>query len=112
LTAIGVTLGVVGLAGVAGGGFASYKVQALQKEIESAKLGQLSTAKLNAQQDQASRYQSWQWVGYGAGTAVLVVGIVFLVLNGRPDTDDQARGPQLTASVAGGGAQVGLQGRF
>ncbi len=112
LTALGIGLGMVGLAGVAGAGFATYKVRSLQHEIESAKLGQLTAAKLNAQQDEASRYQSWQLVGYGAGTAVLVVGIVFLVMNGRDPAAEQARGPQLTASAGAGGAQVGLSGRF
>ena len=99
LTAVGVTLGVVGLAGLAAGGLSSYKVHSLQNEVEKAKLGELTAPKLASQQDEASRYQSWQWVGYGAGTAVLAVGIVFLMMDGNAQEAERASGPRLIGSV-------------
>jgi outer membrane murein-binding lipoprotein Lpp len=113
LTAVGLTLGAVGLAGLAAGGLSSYKVHSLQREIETAKVGELTGPKLTAQQDQAGRYQSWQWVGYGAGTAVLAVGIVFLMMDGNDDSGERATGPRLIGSIGPGGtSQVALSGRF
>ena len=76
MTAVGVTLGVVGLAGLAGGGFASFQIRSLEREIESARLGQFDAAKLSAQEKKAKRYETWQWIGYGAGGATLVAAIV------------------------------------
>jgi hypothetical protein len=113
LKAVGVTLGVVGLAGLAAGGLSSYKVHSLQQEVEKAKLGELTAPKLASQQDEAGRYQSWQWVGYGAGTAVLAVGIVFLMMDGNDQQSERASAPRLIGSVGPGGAtQVGISGRF
>jgi hypothetical protein len=110
----GILLGVVGAAGLAGGVLASLQVRLLEREIETAKLGQFDASKLSSQQQKATRYQNWQWVGYAAGGAALLGSIIFLVTGGDGDgPQEQAAGPHLIGSLGPGGSpQVGLVGRF
>ncbi len=115
LTTVGITLGAVGLASLAGGGFASFRVHTLEREIEKGKLGQFEPSKLTSQQNRARRYQSWQWIGYGAGGATLVAAIVLVLMDGGDTTSREAASSGLSLSGAlgpGGSPQVGLTGRF
>ena len=114
MTAVGITLGVVGLAGLAAGGFASYQIRSLEQEIENAGLGQLAAGKLTSQEKKAKNYEKWQWIGYGAGSATVVAAVVILMMNGGDDSNaEQARAPRLYGSVGPGGSTVfGFTGRF
>jgi hypothetical protein len=116
MTAAGVTLGVIGLAAVAGGGFSSFKVRSLERELENAKLGEFDAARLASQRSTAQRYERWQWIGYGVGGASLVAATVLLMMDSGDGGDGggaQARGPRLYGSIGAGGAvELGLGARF
>jgi hypothetical protein len=112
LSAVGVSLGVLGLAGLAAGGFSSLKIMSLQREIENGDLGQFDGAKLASQQRAADRYQTFQWIGYGAGGGALAVAMALLLMDRGP-SDRAAASPRLVGLLGPGGApQLGVVGRF
>ena len=109
----GVGLGVAGAAGLAGGVLATLKVRSIERDVQNARLGEFDADQLASRNRLGRRYQTLQWVGYGAGGAALVTGIVLYVVGGSDAADESSGRPHLTASVSpGGSAQLGLAGNF
>jgi hypothetical protein len=108
-----VALAVAGAAGLAGGVMATLKVRSIERDLQSARLGEFDADQLASRNRSGRRYQTLQWVGYGAGGAALVAGIVLYVVGGSDAADESSGRPHLTASVSpGGSAQLGLAGSF
>jgi hypothetical protein len=105
----GIVLGVLGLAAVGGGVFSSLQVRSLAGEIDNARLGELDPAKLDSHETKARRYQTLQWVGYGAGAAALVTSIICLTMDGG---GAQAALRVVPTVAPGGSPQLALAGRF
>jgi hypothetical protein len=70
----------VGAVGLGLGIFSSLKVMALQSDAES---GKVSAGNYAATGDEASRYETLQWVGYGVGAAAIVGAGVVYAMSGR-----------------------------
>lgn len=107
-----IALGVVAVAGVATGVVSTLQVKSLEKEIETARIGQLTGLKLSQQQDKARTFETLQWIGYGVGAAAMAGAVVCLILDREPAGNGDT-GPHVTGTIGPGGlAGLVLNGRF
>ena len=82
-------LTALGLAAIGTGAYMSLKVQSTQSDIEkqfsASGSGAYVTdpATLKHQIADGTRYETWQWIGYGVGVAALAGAVATFALGGR-----------------------------
>jgi hypothetical protein len=77
-----ISLAAVGVLGLGAGIFSSVKVSSLESEATT-----LHASQLASQRDEASTYETLQWVGYGVGAAALVGAGVVYAVSGRSSAE-------------------------
>jgi hypothetical protein len=107
-----ITLGVVAVAGLTTGIVSSLRVQSLENEVATARVGQFSGVQLNQQQERARTFETLQWIGYGVGVAAAAGAVACLVLDSGPP-GESASGVRLIGTLGPGGRPgLVLAGRF
>jgi hypothetical protein len=112
LRTAGIALGVIGVAGLAGGLVAGLQVRSLEQEVQSAK--KLTSQQWSDHEKKGQRYETLQWVGYGVGGAALAGAIVCLIVDaGDRGSAERARAVRLIGTVGPTGRPgLALAGRF
>ena len=80
-----IVLAAVGAVAIGAGVYLSLKVRAMNDEINAEFANQdyvTDGAKLQQQLADGTRYETWQWVGYGVGVAALAGSVTTFVLSG------------------------------
>jgi hypothetical protein len=108
LRVAGITAVAVGVAGIATGVLLNLKANSLAKDLEAAN-DSSQTLYSRSKESSRSTYQTWGWVGYGAGAACLVGGAV---LYGLGYSEGQSSQVAFVPSVGAGNVGASLQGAF
>ncbi len=87
LRTTGIALTALGLVAVGTGVYMSFKVRALQDDVEKrfAMMGIVTDpAALQRELSDGGRYETWQWISYGIGVAALAGAATTFALGGSP----------------------------
>jgi hypothetical protein len=113
LRASGIALTVLGVAAIGTGVYLSFKVQALEDDVERrfAMMGVVTDpAALQRELTDGGRYETWQWISYGLGVAALAGAATTFALGGWPVGGRSASEPPavVVTPVASAGSIGGL----
>jgi hypothetical protein len=105
--------GGLAVAAVGAGAYFGWRAKRAERAIE--RVDQPVTSRdFQRTWDRGQRFETWQWVGYGAGMAAITAATTLYVLHRERGRDEAARAGSLAGTITAspGGAGVWLEGRF
>ena len=105
----GTVMGGVGLAALATGGIFSLLVKSTQDQVQADAGKKTYSPSLDSR---GRSYETLQWVSYGVGAGLVVLGGVFYILGRRAGTRTESPSIALVPGIANGKGSLALQGRF